>query len=79
MPDRGVAFHVAPAGDEVVVTAQRPVKSLVFEEVEGMRLSDNGFDVMPGEKLVVKVEGPVKADKLRWTYVDAPAASMHIS
>ncbi|GJN77300.1 hypothetical protein PLIIFM63780_000790 [Purpureocillium lilacinum] len=79
MADRGVAFQVSSAGDEVVVTAERPVKSFVFEEAEGLRVSDNGFDIMPGEKQVIKVQGNVKADKLRWTYVDAPAASMEIS
>ncbi|UNI14109.1 Beta-mannosidase [Purpureocillium takamizusanense] len=79
MADRGVAFQVAPAGDEVIVTAQRPVKSFVFEEAENLRVSDNGFDIMPGDKHVIKVQGVIKADKLRWTYIGAPAASMEIS
>lgn len=78
MADRGVGFAVSPAGDEVVVSAQRPVKAFVFEEVEGLKLSDNGFDIMPGEEQRVKVEGSLTADRLRWTHVDAPGASLEI-
>jgi beta-mannosidase len=75
MADRGVSVTVT-SKDQVTVSSERPVKGFVFEEVEGMKLSDNGFDVMPGEKHVVTVQGPVPAAKLRWTYIGADNASL---
>ena len=78
MPDRGVSFCVDASRNEVIVWSERPIKGFVFEEVEGMKLSDNGFDIMPGEKHLIKVEGPVGAKDLRWTHIGAPDASKEI-
>lgn len=78
MPDRGISFKVSPSKDEVVISAERPVKAFVFEEVEGLHLSDNGFDIVPGETQTVKVGGSLTADKLKWTYIDAPQASLEM-
>ncbi|KAK2600260.1 hypothetical protein QQS21_004978 [Conoideocrella luteorostrata] len=78
MPDRVVTFNVDTANNQVTVSSERPIKGFVFEEEEGMKLSDNGFDIVPGEKHFIKVEGPVKANKLRWTYIGAPDASLQI-
>jgi beta-mannosidase len=79
MPDRGVKFDISAAGDCITVSAKRPVKSFVFEEVEGMKLSDNGFDIVPGETHVVQVSGPLKASELRWTHIEAEGASLPVS
>ncbi|KAL6833315.1 glycoside hydrolase family 2 protein [Trichoderma sp. SZMC 28015] len=79
LSDRGISFKVSPAKDEVVVSAEKPVKGFVFEEVEGLKLSDNGFDIVPGEKHTIKVEGALKADQLLWTCIGAPEASLTIS
>lgn len=68
--DRGVNVEMSPSGNEVTVSAQRPVKGFVFEEYTGLKLSDNGFDVVPGESRVVTISGAVEPD-LRWTYVGA--------
>lgn len=76
MSERGVSFEVSPS--QVVVSAAKPVKGFVFEETEGMKLSDNGFDLVPGEKQTVKVEG-VAPEKLRYTFIDAVGASLEIS
>lgn len=77
MADRGVTFEVL--GDhQITISAARPVKAFVFEEVEGMKLSDNGFDLVPGEKQVVLVTGPLKASELRWTHVEASGASLKV-
>lgn len=82
MPDRGVSVEVdnsaagGAAPERVVVSSRTPVKSFVFEEEEGMKLSDNGFDIMPGDRHVIEVEGPLKAKDLRWTYIGAEKASM---
>ena len=78
LSDRGVHFEISEAKDQVVVTADKPVKGFVFEETEGMKLTDNGFDVLPGEKQTVKVEGKLTADRLKFTYVGASEPSMSI-
>lgn len=77
LSERGVSFETTT--DQVTITAQKPVKAFVFEEVEGLHLSDNGFDIMPGEKHVVTVSGPLKPEDLKWTFIGAPQASMAIS
>jgi beta-mannosidase len=79
LSNRGIVFEVSPAKDEIVVSAEKPVKGFVFEEVEGLKLSDNGFDIVPGEKQTVKVEGALKADQLLWTCIGASGASLKIS
>lgn len=78
-PDRGLTFDVSPTGGRVTVTASKPVKGFVFEEHVGLKLSDNGFDVIPGEKNEIKVEGILKAGELRYTYIGAPVPSLTIS
>ncbi|KAL2149213.1 hypothetical protein VTH82DRAFT_8561 [Thermothelomyces myriococcoides] len=67
-PDRGVLVrHRGP--HLVEVSAQRPVKGFVFSEKRGVQISDNGFDLIPGdEPKKVKVQGCV-ADELSWTFV----------
>ncbi|OAA73921.1 glycoside hydrolase family 2 protein [Cordyceps fumosorosea ARSEF 2679] len=78
MADRGVSFEVADAEGRVTVAARRPVKGFVFEEVEGLKLSDNGFDLLPGEEQVVTVAGPLKPSELRWTHIEASGPSLPI-
>ncbi|KAH6670314.1 beta-mannosidase [Plectosphaerella plurivora] len=70
---RNIRVEVSPDGGEIRVSAEKPVKSFVFEEETGIKLSDNGFDVVPGETVTVKFqsEGPARADTLRWIYVGA--------
>ena len=48
------------------------MKGFVFSETQGLELSDNGFDIMPGEVQVVRIGGSsvAKAD-LGWTYIGA--------
>ncbi|KAL0944626.1 Beta-mannosidase B 1 [Colletotrichum truncatum] len=72
LSDRKISIERSSSGDEVTVSAELPVKAFVFEEREGLSLSDNGFDIVPGEKHVVKITGhAVTAEELRWTYVGA--------
>lgn len=75
MADRGVSFDVS--NEQVVVNANKPVKGFVFEEYPGLKLSDNGFDVMPGDDVVVKVEGGT--GQLKYTYIGAEGASLEVS
>lgn len=70
--DRDV--EVRDIGNSMVeISAQKLVKGFVFAEKQGMKLSDNGFDLVPGEEpRRVHVEfsdGSLKVDNLDWTFV----------
>ena len=69
----GRGVKVAVAGEqrqEVKVTAEKPVKGFVLQEVPGGgALSDNAFDIVPGVAQVVTFERPVEGDALRWTFL----------
>lgn len=70
---------VKPVGDsKVVVSAARPTKGFVFEETRGVKLSDNGFDIVPGQERVVEVTG-TSIQSLRYTYIGAPEGSIALS
>lgn len=78
MPNRGIRFDHAEHEDHysVSVTADRPVKGFVFEEVEGLELSNNSFDVMPGEQQVVHVgKSSLLPSQLKWTHIGASRPS----
>lgn len=71
---RGVKVEVVgEGGQEIRVTAQKPVKGFVLQEVRGGgALSDNGFDVVPGEVRVVRFERAVgTGEGLKWTFLGA--------
>ncbi|KAI0830456.1 glycoside hydrolase family 2 protein [Hypoxylon sp. FL0890] len=74
---RDVKFRVLSA-NELAISASRPIKGFVFEETRATKLSDNGFDLVPGEEKVVNVTG-MSLDSLRYTYVGAPEGSLKIS
>ncbi|KAK5654337.1 hypothetical protein OQA88_7515 [Cercophora sp. LCS_1] len=63
---RGVEVRLVEKG-VVEVTAERPVKGFVFDEREGVSLSDNGFDVMPGVPVRVEMEGTEEVPG--WRYI----------
>ncbi|KAF2735852.1 glycoside hydrolase [Polyplosphaeria fusca] len=65
--DRELSVDVSE-GSKIMVTAERPVKGFVIGERQGVKLTDNGLDVMPGEKLSIKVEGAA-ANNLEWRYI----------
>ncbi len=67
LPERGVRVAQLSQG-RFQVSAERPVKGFVIAEKEGVKLSDNGFDLVPGdEPRLVQVEGG--SDDLTWTFV----------
>ncbi|KAJ4298969.1 hypothetical protein N0V90_004213 [Kalmusia sp. IMI 367209] len=68
LSERGVHLEYSEDKKKVYVSATKPVKGFVFCEKEGVKLSDNGFDIVPGEKKEVRVEG-CAADELEWRYV----------
>jgi beta-mannosidase len=66
-PDRNVEVKYLTQG-LVQVSAEKPVKGFVFDERQGVTLSDNGFDLIPGdEPRLVQVGG--SDDELTWTFV----------
>jgi beta-mannosidase len=69
-PKRNVKVEVRD--DQMHVTADRPVKCLVFEEREGCHLSDSAIDVAPGDGQIIQVRGLKKGEEpLSWTFLGA--------
>jgi len=66
--DRGVKVQYSNDNTVALVSAAKPVKGFVFGEKKGVRLSDNGFDVLPGSTETVRVEGCM-ASELKWSYI----------
>jgi beta-mannosidase len=64
--DRGV--KVESEGDILTITAEKPTKGLVFEEREGVLVSDSAIDVVPGDSIQVKVKNH-SGKPLSWTYL----------
>jgi beta-mannosidase len=70
--NRGVKVEYSSCRTEVKVAAKLPVKGFVFSERQGLELSDNGFDIMPGATHVVRIGGLNETSaRLDWTYVGA--------
>ncbi|KAK9350739.1 beta-mannosidase [Lipomyces doorenjongii] len=69
-PKRNVKVDIR--GNEMHITADRPVKCLVFEEREGYHLNDSAIDVAPDDEQVVTVRGLENgAEPLSWTFLGA--------
>ena len=72
--DRNI--NIKAKGDSTVtITAARPTKGFVIEETRGVTLSDNGFDIVPGQEKLVDVVG-ITVQSLRYTYIGASQGSM---
>ncbi|KAJ4309087.1 hypothetical protein N0V84_011706 [Fusarium piperis] len=46
---------------QYIITAQRPTKGVVLEEADGVTLSDNCVDIVPGDEVRVAISGPAPA------------------
>ncbi|KAL4784913.1 glycoside hydrolase superfamily [Aspergillus varians] len=59
------------AGEQTLrISTQRPVKCLVFEERDGVRLSDSAMDISPGDQQTVTVTGLKDGDPpLKYRYL----------
>ncbi|KAI2779269.1 glycoside hydrolase family 2 protein [Daldinia loculata] len=75
--DRNIKFK-ALSTNKVAILSTRPVKGFVFEETRDVKLSDNGFHLVPGEEKIVDVSGAA-LDSLRYTYIGAPEGSLKVS
>ncbi|KAL2824229.1 glycoside hydrolase superfamily [Aspergillus cavernicola] len=73
--NRSVKVETSPSQDEITVSADLPVKGFVFEERQGLTLSDNGFDLVPGEKQIIQVTQGSISNGLGWTYIGANRSS----
>ncbi|KAJ5782117.1 Glycoside hydrolase family 2 immunoglobulin-like beta-sandwich [Penicillium paradoxum] len=64
--DRGLEVTPEPgtSADQQIlrISARKPVKCLVFEERENVRISDSAIDVVPGDEQVVTVTGLKEGD-----------------
>lgn len=69
--DRGV--EVSTHGSKIRIKAAKPTKGLVFEERDGVFLSDSSLDVVPGDEQMIRVSGLRHSDsELGFTYLGAP-------
>ncbi|CAK7236394.1 hypothetical protein SBRCBS47491_009621 [Sporothrix bragantina] len=62
LADRGLHITVEHQPNEqkqqvLRIRAQKPVKCLVFEERDGVRVSDSAMDIVPGDEQIVTVTG----------------------
>jgi len=70
--DRGVDVKV-DGDSEIRVSVQKPVKGFVFEEREGVWLSDSALDLAPGDEQVIKVRHLKRGDEpLAYRYLGSP-------
>ncbi|KAK6528770.1 hypothetical protein TWF694_004007 [Orbilia ellipsospora] len=58
------------AQGKILITVEKPLKGLVWEERTGVRVSDSAIDVVPGEEVAVDVFGLLKGDdELSWRFL----------
>lgn len=59
LSDRGLEVTKASSSGEqkLKITTKKPVKCLVFEERDGVRVSDSAMDIVPGDEQVVTIKG----------------------
>lgn len=74
LSDRGLVISeqdASAAGEQrLLITARKPVKCLVFEEREGVTISDSAVDIVPGDDQVVTISGLKPGDKpLRYKFL----------
>lgn len=69
--NRGVEVRQPTHGQEgsIRVSAKRPTKGIVFEEREGIRLSDSAIDIIPGDEQVIQVSGLTGPTPLGYRYL----------
>jgi beta-mannosidase len=70
--DRGVVVRIMeeiPGDGVVFVSANKPAKGFVFDEREGVQLSDNGFDLVPEGRTKTVIFKGCESSELTWRYV----------
>ena len=70
--DRGLEVSF-DGRSSIRVKAEKPVKGLVFEEREGVLLSDSGLDVVPGDEQIITAKHFRSGEQpLSWRYLGSP-------
>ncbi|KAF3931771.1 Beta-mannosidase [Dactylella cylindrospora] len=70
LPKDGGSGKKRDAQGKIIITVEKPLKGLVWEERTEVRVSDSAIDVVPGEEVVVNVFGLLKGEKeLSWRYL----------
>jgi beta-mannosidase len=79
LSDRGIKVHETEQDSSsssgkgqrsITISTLKPVKCLVFEERDGVTISDSALDIVPGDDQIIKVEGLKPGDKsLKWKYL----------
>ncbi|KAF2009712.1 glycoside hydrolase family 2 protein [Aaosphaeria arxii CBS 175.79] len=67
-PPREPQIRYSEDKSTIFISAVTPIKGFVFSELQGTKLSDNGFDLIPGVTKTITVSG-VPADRLKWAYI----------
>ncbi len=76
-PDRDVKVMLSSTKDKLTITAAKPVHGFVFQEKrDWATFSDNGFDIIPGEEVVVKIKRDLREEDLRWTWIGAESGEI---
>lgn len=66
MAERGISLSLQ--GYKLQVAAKKPVKGFVIEEQDGVSLSDNAIDIMPGDDQILTMSGfEGNVQQLRWS------------
>jgi beta-mannosidase len=66
--DRGL--QVTSDKGSVRISVQKPTKNFVFEEREGVTVSDSGLDLVPGDEQIIEIHGLKENEKpLAWRYL----------
>ncbi len=66
---RGLQVQLDASRNTVEITSRKPVKGLIFAERPGLSFSDNGVDVVPGEKYSIDVQGLGDDEQLEWSFL----------
>ncbi|RGP80679.1 beta-mannosidase [Fusarium longipes] len=67
--NRGIKVAAKPG--KFVVSAEKPTKGFVVEELDGCSLSDNCLDIMPGDSQIINYTERKDPQKPRFTYLES--------
>lgn len=75
LSERGLDVKVSESESDDLqklrVSTRKPVKCLVFEERDGVRVSDSAMDIVPGDEQTVTVR-ELHGDSLKYKYLGQP-------
>ncbi|KFY19574.1 hypothetical protein V493_07909 [Pseudogymnoascus sp. VKM F-4281 (FW-2241)] len=69
--NRGLAITLSKSRDTIAITAQKPVKGLVFAKRPGLSFNYNGLDILPRLKYIIYTDGLKENEELEWMFLGA--------